>query len=236
MPRPSIAGFGLLVATLILGLGAIRPVAAAPPPAAESKSHEAAAGTAFQEDAGHDPKGHVDKLDNPIEIQPSLAIWTVVVFLGLLLVLGKFAWKPLVQALHLREEHLEHVLHETERTRNESEALLAEHRRRLAATEDQIRALIAEAKQNAQAIADDIIKQAEAAAEAAKQRATKEIGTAKDQALSEIWTKTADLAVAVAGRVLAKSVGGDEHRRLIEVAINELPSTPNGHAVGGRSA
>ena len=62
--------------------------------------------------AGH---GAAASEPNILEPQPSLAIWTVVVFVGLLLVLGRFAWKPLLEALHQREDHLEHVLHDTER-------------------------------------------------------------------------------------------------------------------------
>ena len=139
--------------------------------------------------------------------------------------LGRFAWKPLLAALHQREEHLEHVLHETERARNESEQLLAEHRRRLAAAEDQVRALIEEARKNATAAADEIVKKAQAEAEAVPQRAERDIGTARDQALSEIWSKTADLAVSVAGKVLDKSLTEDDHRRLIDAAVGELPES-----------
>jgi F-type H+-transporting ATPase subunit b len=175
---------------------------------------------------------------NIFEPQPALMIWTLVVFLGLLVILRRFAWKPLVSALHQREEHMEHVLEETERARNESEQLLAEHRRRLAASEEQIRAMFDQAKKDAQTLAEEIIKKSEAEAEAQKQRATREIVAARDQALAEIWTKTADLAVSVAGKVLGKSVTGDEHRRLVEAAIAELPASPNGqaHASGGRTA
>src|SRR5205823_2653554 len=138
-------------------------------------------------------------------------IWTVVVFLGLLFVLGKFAWKPLLTALHHREEHLEHVLLETERARNESEQLLAEHRRRLAAAEEQVRALIDEGRKSAQLAADEIVKRAQGEAESSKLRAERDIATARDQALSEIWSKTADLAVSVAGKVLDKSLSEDDH-------------------------
>ena len=55
--------------------------------------------------------------------EPTLAIWTLVVFLAACWRFStKFAWKPLLHALHEREKHLEHVLHETERARNESES------------------------------------------------------------------------------------------------------------------
>ena len=64
--------------------------------------------------------------------------------------------------------------------------------------------MLDEARQDAQATADEIVKQAQAEAEAARERAERDIATARDQALAEIWTKTADLAVSVAGKVLAK--------------------------------
>lgn len=178
-------------------------------------------------DSGHAAGGHDGGTPNILEAQFPLALFTVVVFLGLLGVLGKFAWKPLISALHNREEHLEHVLLETERARNEGEQLLAEHRRRLAAAEDQVRALIDEARKNALSIADEIQKKAQAEAEATKVRAERDIGTAKDQALTEIWSKTADLAVLVAGKVLNKSMSADDHKRLVDSAISELPAGGN---------
>jgi F-type H+-transporting ATPase subunit b len=173
----------------------------------------------------------------PLQPQPSLAIWTLVVFVVLFLVLRRFAWQPLLGALHQREEHLEHCLLETERARNESEQLLAEHHRQLAAAADQVRALIEEARRDAQATADDILRKTQGEAEAARHRAEHEIAIARDQALVEIWSRTADLAVSVAGKVLARDLGPADHRRLVEQAIAELPPAPataNGH--GGRTA
>ena len=72
----------------------------------------------------------------------------------------------LSKALHQREEHMEHVLLDAERARNESERLLAEHRKQMAAAADQVRALIDEARRDAQATADEIIRKAQAEAEA----------------------------------------------------------------------
>jgi len=187
--------------------------------------------------AGHGAEAEAQP--NILEPQPSLAIWTVVVFVGLLLVLGRFAWKPLLEALHQREVHLEHVLHDTERARNEAEGLLAEHRRLMADAQDKVRAMLDEARREAQEAADEIIKKAQGEAEAARHRAERDIATARDQALVELWSKSAELAVSVAGRVLARDLGPDEHRRLIETALAELPSGPvvgNGHARGGAPA
>jgi F-type H+-transporting ATPase subunit b len=166
--------------------------------------------------------------------EPALAFWTLVVFLLLMLVLGRFAWKPLLAALHNREQHLEHVLLETERARNESEANLAEHRRLMAKAADEVRAILDKARQEAQANAEGLIKQAQGEAELAKQRAQRDIAQARDQALTEIWEKTADMAVTVAGKVLSKQLNESEHRRLLDAAIAELPAAPPANGHGGK--
>jgi F-type H+-transporting ATPase subunit b len=141
--------------------------------------------------------------------------------------------------LHQREEHLEHVLLDTERARNEAEALLAEHRRLMSEAQDKVRAMLDQARHEAQAAADEITRKAHDEAEATRHRAERDIGTARDQALTELWSKAAELAVSVAGKVLARDLGPDEHRRLIDTAVAELPAAPaghNGHGQGGARA
>ncbi len=208
MPRLSLLVLGLL--TVVLAFGSFTGTVVA------EESHAAA--------PGHEGAPAADP--NILDPQPSLAIWTVVVFLGLMFVLGKFAWKPLLNALHQREEHLEHVLHETERARNESEQLLAEHRKQMNEAAEQARAILDTARREAQALTDDMLQKARAEADAERQRAKHDIETARDQALSEIWQKTADLAVSVAGRVLSKELGPDDHKRLVASALHELPAQP----------
>ena len=86
-----------------------RPTAHAEPGQAPRTGHGAAERQGQPDAAGADA-GHLD----------------LVVFVGLCVVLGRFAWKPPAQGLHQREAHLEHVLLETEQARNESEGLLAD--------------------------------------------------------------------------------------------------------------
>jgi F-type H+-transporting ATPase subunit b len=226
MPRQAIPALGLLTLALALGF-LVRPTSAAEDPAQPTAGH----GTAVAEHGGEaksDP--------NILEPQPSLAIWTVVVFIILLAVLRVLAWKPLMEALHKREEHMERTLLDAERARDESQQLLAEHRKLMAEAADQVRALIEKAHRDADATAAEIIRKAQEEGEAALHRAQREILNAKDQALIEIWNKSAELAVEVAGKVLARELNESDHRRLVEVATHELPERPagtNGH--GGRA-
>ena len=93
---------------------------------------------------------------------------------------------------------------------------------------EQVRQMLDEARRQADANAQNIVQKAQSEAEAARERAEREIGTAKNQALSEIWSKTAELAVSVAGKVLSKEMTGDDHRRLVDAAVSELPVMTNG--------
>jgi len=248
MPRQPILALGLLALLFAVGRpassaitqgpgaakGARGPTAATPVTDAahprqdaEAKFESAAEATQPGQEGADMAHG---KSPNIMEVQAPLAIWTLVVFLLLMAVLGRYAWKPLMKALHEREAHLENVLLDTERARNEAEAQAAEHRRQLGQAADEVRALIEQARKEAAVAGDSIVRKAQAEAEAARDRATREIAGAKDQALMEIWSQTADLAVSVAGRVLEKELGESDHRRLVEVAMGELPANGRGVA------
>ena len=195
--------------------------------------HEAAPTTAHENPAaGHGAGGHGQP--NILEPQAPLAIWTVVVFGVLLLILARFAWKPMMKALHDREEHVEHCLLEAERARNEAERLMAENQKNLAKAAEQMRAMIESGKKEGEAIAASIVQKAQAEAEASRERAERDIATARDQALDEIFTKTADLAVAVAGKVLSRDLTDADRRRLADAAMAELPAMA-GNGRGARS-
>jgi F-type H+-transporting ATPase subunit b len=223
-----VVAVGVLATLVAFGAGIQALAAQDAHPKAASGDHPATTAA----EPGHAP----EQPANPMKPEPTLAIWTLVVFLGLLAVLTRFAWKPLIHALHEREKHLEHVLMETERARNESESLLSEHRKQMARAADEVRALLDKARQDAQLTAEQIVKLAQSEAESAKQRAQRDIAGARDQALAEIWQKTADMAVSVAGRVLSKELSDTDHRRLLDAAIQELPAAPgaNGHGAKTR--
>jgi len=205
-------------------------------PTASAKHDASPQGPTTQGNAGHPAAttehgvegAHAESQPNILEPQAPLAIWTAAVFVVLLLILTRFAWKPLLKALHDREEHIEHCLLEAERARNEAERLMAENQKNLTRAAEQARALFDEARQVAETTAATIVQKAQAEAESARERAEREIGNARDQALSEIFSKTADLAIAVAGRVLSRDLTEADQRRLVETAMSELPEMANG--------
>ncbi len=91
--------------------------------------------TATRTQAAESPDTHASETDhtesagggNPLVIDPDLAIWTALVFLGLMAVLYKFAWGPIVEALDAREQTVRNHLAAAEAQHEEARSLLAAH-------------------------------------------------------------------------------------------------------------
>ena len=109
---------------------------------------------------GHGGGGGHSGEANILEPQPTLAIYTLIVFLLLLAVLWRFAWGPLSKALHDREHKLENAFMEAERARTEAAELLEQHRRQMEQVQDEVRKIMDEANRKAQVVYDDRLKQA----------------------------------------------------------------------------
>ena len=188
-----------------------------------------------QPDEAHEveSEGGVESEVDILEPQPALAIYTVIVFLLLLAILWRYAWGPLSKALHDREHSLETTFNDAEKARAEAAALLEQHRKQMDAAQEQVRQIMDDANRRAQTVYDERLQKAQVDAEATADRAAREIATAKEQALLEIWGKTANLAVDIAQQVLTKDISEDDHRRLVQLATEELPSNGAG---GGQGA
>ena len=228
-PKPLISAFLTLFMLLLVGPGSAWAV-----PVLDDEPQAAGHSEAAHSEEAHGDDHAASGEPNILALEPTLAIYTFIVFLLLLALLYRFAWGPLARALEAREKALQSAFEEAEKARSEAAALLDQHRRQMEQVQDQVRQIMDEANRKAESAYQERLSQAKADAEATAQRATREIASAKDQALAELYERSADLAVAVAGQVLRREISGDEHRRLIEVAAEELQSVgPNGR--GGRA-
>ena len=151
-----------------------------------------------------------------------LAIWTVVVFLVLLFVLSKFAWKPMLAGLQQREESIRGAVEEAKQARAETERARAEFKQELAKAHEEIPKLLDEARKDAQRLAEEMRAKAVKEIAEDRQRLRKEIETARDQALQELWTNAAQLATLISAKTVRRSLSPDDHRRLVDEALVEL--------------
>lgn len=156
--------------------------------------------------------------------------WTLLTF-GLLLVLLRLvAWKPLLGALEARERAIKGDLDEARREREEAQNVLAEHR----ALVDQARRERAEAveagRRDAERLKEEILAEGRRQRDQLLQQAETQIGAQVRQAKLDLRTATADLAIEVAGKLLAHDLDDPSHRKLVEEHLSQLDALPPGSA------
>ena len=161
---------------------------------------------------------------NPLDFRGDLAFWTAIVFFLLLVIMSKFAFGPIVKALDQREKNEAAKMEAAERANADAKELLELYRQKIADSEEEIRQMIAEAKDSADAQASSIVEGARIAASQERARALKDIQAASDVALQEIAAKSAELATNLAGKIIQEQIDPDRHARLIQNALDDLTS------------
>jgi F-type H+-transporting ATPase subunit b len=163
--------------------------------------------------------------------QIPLGVFTVIIFLVLLAVLKKYAWGPMLDGLHRREQAIRGALDEARQTRDEAARLKEELQRQVGRAHETVREILDEARRDAEAATADMTAKARADIQAERDRARRELLMARDQALQELTSFTANLATLVSAKVIRRSISEDDHRRLVDEALAELKQAPkpNGH-------
>ena len=210
---------GVFVAGIIIAAGPSRLSAAETPADMQTPGEHVAA-------AEHHEVGHADgglQLENPLEVRTDMAIATLLVFLGLLAILWRFAWGPITDALVKREEGIAKSIADAEEANRDAQAILKEHEKRLADAASEVRAMLEEARRDAEHTKTEIVAEAKHAADAERGRALREIDTATNQALKSLAEKSANLAVELAGKIVQSKLSASEHSKLIEEAMNRFP-------------
>ncbi len=180
-------------------------------------------GGSLQAAADADGGGH-GGTPSPISVDPDLAIVTAVIFIGLLVVLKKFAWAPVIAAIDARENKMANDLAEAAKANEESKRLLAAHEAKMAEAAGEVRQLLDSARRDAEVQRQKVLDDAQAAAQSEKDRALREIQSAKNGALQEVAEKSVDTAVALAGRIVKRDLSAQDHSQLINDAIENFPS------------
>jgi len=205
-------------------------LAASGPAAAADTAHDAHGhGPHGHVEIGHAPPTGVSKADfeSPAWFQTDLALWSFAVFMLLLGLLSKFAWKPIMEGLQTREDGIARQIAETKAANDEAKRMLATYERRLSEAADEVRGMLDEARRDADATRQAIVAEARKAADEERSRAKHEIQLAKDDALSQIAEKAGHLAVEVAGKFLRDKLGADDQARLVRESVAGLSRRPS---------
>jgi F-type H+-transporting ATPase subunit b len=178
---------------------------AVPAMAAEAEAHSEAAPNLFAGDLGN-------------------VVWTVAIFVLVLVVLGKFAWGPLLKALQGRESFIHDALASAKRDRDAAAADRKEFEDRLATARAEATAIVEEGRRDAEVVKRKIEEAAKVEADKMIDRARREIHLATVTATRELYDLSAKLATDLAARVLGREITAKDHERLISEAIDGIES------------
>ena len=157
------------------------------------------------------------------DINPGLSIWTSVVFVLLVLVLGKFAWKPLLKSLQDREGNIRDSLEQAERARAEAAELLKQNERNMARAEEEYQRIVREAKAFGEKMKEEIVSKARTQAQHELRSAKEEIQRDVDAAKQQLRSEVADLAIKAAEKILDESLDAGKQKKIIDTVLNQLP-------------
>jgi F-type H+-transporting ATPase subunit b len=165
-------------------------------------------------------------MDNPlVQAEPGLYVWTILTFLGLLFCLRLLAWKPLLALLRERQETIAKSLDDARQARQELERLHVEQQRILAEARSQAESIVAQTRDDANRLRDELKQKAQAEAAGIVKNAERQITLETSRAVQQIRQEAVDLSVAIASKLLQRNVSRADNERLIDETFRQLEST-----------
>ena len=157
-------------------------------------------------------------------ITPSLGlmIWTLLVFVASMLLLRKFAFPAIRDALDRRVKSIEDSIDTAERTREEADKLLAEYRERLREARGQAEEIVTRARTAAQEHERESVETARERGQQLVEQAKHDIELATARALAEIRDEVTNLTILATEKVTRKTLTEADQRRLVEEALSDL--------------
>lgn len=157
---------------------------------------------------------------NPLlEVSPGLMIWTVVVFLLTLLILKKFVFGPVGEAIEKRRSSISASIEEAESSRDEAVRLLDEYKAKLAEARREADELREAGRREGERQKTEIVGQAQEQRERIVSDTQTQIDAQAQAAVAGIRDDVVVLALTAAEKVTRKSLSDDDHRALVEEAL-----------------
>lgn len=154
-------------------------------------------------------------------IEPSIGLifWTSITFILLLVILGKFAWKPILNAIKTREKNIETALASAESALKDVRELKANNEKNLAEARAERDNLLKEAREMKDAIVAEAKVKAHADADRIMASAREQITAEKNAAIAELKGQVATLSIEIAEKILRSELSSDEKQKTL---VNNL--------------
>lgn len=153
-----------------------------------------------------------------------LAFWFALTFLIFCILLWKTAWTPILSALQEREEKIDDSIKSAEKALAEAKQIQSDNMKARREADQQAQAIIKEAREASDKVRADEIEKTKASVRQLQESATAEIEREKQNAMNDLRTHVADLAIDAAQKILGENLDVDRQRKLVDTFIDELRS------------
>lgn len=157
-------------------------------------------------------------------VRPDLGtiFWMLLFFSFILIILKKFAWKPILNSLKNREKTIEDALHSAERAKEEMARLKSDNERILAEARKERDLLMKEARTLKDKIIADAHEQAQQEAHKIVEAARLSIENEKKSAVNEIKSQIALLSVSIAEQIIREKLDASKQAGLIDSLLKDV--------------
>ena len=154
--------------------------------------------------------------------QIGLLFWTVLIFLILVFLLAKFAWKPILNMVEERTKNIEDALNSAENAKKEMAGLKAENEQIMKEARAERDKIVREAREMKDKSIEESKETAKAEADKILAQARKLIDDEKRAAMNELKDQVAELSVAIAEKILTKELSDKKKQaELIDDILNQ---------------
>nr|WP_315154977.1 F0F1 ATP synthase subunit B [uncultured Flavobacterium sp.] len=163
----------------------------------------------------------MDKLINDFSF--GLFIWQVLIFVGLILLLKKFAWKPILDAVNDREEGIKNALLSAANAKIEMQNLQADNQRILQEARLERDNMLKEAREMKEKMVDDAKNEAQAQGQKMIEQAKAAIESEKNAAMAELKLQVSTLSLSIAEKLLKEELSNKEAQtKLVEKLLGDV--------------
>ncbi len=164
-------------------------------------------------------------MDNPlVQPDPGLFLWTILTFLVLLVLLAKFAWKPLLALLDRREEMIRQSLDDAEKAKQELQRLQQESKEILSKARVEAQSILAKSRSEAEKLKGELRQEAKVQADSILRDAEKQIQVETEKAIAVIKNEVVDLSLLVASKLIKRNLSKEDNQSLIEESLKQVES------------
>jgi len=152
-----------------------------------------------------------------------LLFWQFIVFVALVFLLGKMAWKPILKSLKEREDSIQFALDSAEKAKNEMASLKSENEKLLKQAREERDIMLREARDAANRIHDQAQADAKKNADKIIEDAKAVINIEKQAALRDVRAQVAIFSIEIAEKLIKKNLSTDKaQKEMVDGFINDL--------------